>query len=377
MIGPTLTFTDDLRPDLVGPAPKTIRHHLHVSSESIDELFVRAPQPFASDDADRRSHGLGATLYLPGSKDSLSDRLHALSASCGLTSAVICLEDAVPDSGLHQAEANVIAEMERLAQMDSCPVMVFLRPRTPAHLLNLTARLDDLVQQLAGFVLPKFNRSNADEWLDAVDGARLHNVDATAMPVLEGPEVLHLEQRRFELGALDEILQRRGHLVSAIRVGATDLSGLLGIRRGPNTSVYELPALASCIGDILNRWGRADSRFTVTGPVWEYFRPACEGIDPGLWREASRDVENGMLGKSVIHPSHVAAVNALLAVKWEDWADAQAIITGEGGATASAHHDRMNEGRPHLSWAARVVRRGDIYGVLHDHVTQDELARAR
>ena len=78
----------------------------------------------------------------------------------------------------------------------------------------------------------------------------------------------------------------------------------------------------------------------VSGPVWEYFRAPKElmfeelpkhGLEDylmrrkpmvnneidGLLREVILDKANGFIGRTVIHPTHVKFVNALMAVTKE------------------------------------------------------------
>jgi citrate lyase beta subunit len=88
----------------------------------------------------------------------------------------------------------------------------------------------------------------------------------------------------------------------------------------------------------------------------------------GLIREIVLDKANGMVGKTVIHPSHAAAVHALSVVSHEEYCDAKAICEdyagdGGGGVLRSVYMNKMNEVRPHLSWAERTLVRAEIFGV--------------
>ncbi len=78
------------------------------------------------------------------------------------------------------------------------------------------------------------------------------------------------------------------------------------------------------------------------------------------------DKANGLTGKTVIHPTHVAAVHALSVVTHEEYCDAGDILgtSTRGGVAASAYGNKMNESKPHAAWARRImsacrgVRRG-------------------
>src|SRR5690606_3389316 len=92
------------------------------------------------------------------------------------------------------------------------------------------------------------------------------------MPVIESPEVFHLETRTDALVGIREALASSPAEVLAVRIGATDLSSLLGLRRQPDITVYDVAAVAAVIGDIVNMLGRRDGTgHVITGPVWEHF----------------------------------------------------------------------------------------------------------
>lgn len=357
-------------------AETEIRHHRHLLPATMDRLFAHRPQPMDSAKRDDVASVLGASLYMPAHLAGIADRIGDLASRVGVTSVVVCLEDSVPDAMLASAEENLLAESGLLGRHDAAPVLVFVRPRSPEHLVSIAERLGQRLGNLAGFACPKFSGSTAAAWLDAIDVARQRSERLFAMPILEGGDVLFVETRRDELATIAAEVSRRAHLITAIRIGGTDLSGLLGIRRGRSSSIYEIPPVAAAIGEILNIWCRAGSTHVVTGPVWEYYRDGGENADLGLIHETERDIECGMLGKSVIHPSQVRVVNALLTVTWEDWADASSILESGGGASASVHRDRMNEAKPHLAWALRILRRSRSFGVLRDGVELHDLIAA-
>jgi citrate lyase beta subunit len=85
----------------------------------------------------------------------------------------------------------------------------------------------------------------------------------------------------------------------------------------------------------------------------------------GLMREVMLDKATGIIGKTVIHPSHVPVVHALLAVTHEELTDATEVLDMvHGGVARSSSGNKMNEARPHARWARELLRRADIFGVL-------------
>jgi citrate lyase beta subunit len=223
------------------------------------------------------------------------------------------------------------------------------------------------------------------------------------MPVLETPDVLYRETRDDALSALRDLLRHYRNIVLTIRLGATDLCGLYGIRRDRDLTIYHVGVVAELISEVVNHLGRADGTgYAISGPVWEYFagherifRPQLRATPfddrdatlfrhrlvvndfDGLLREVVLDRANGLTGKTVIHPSHVAAVHALSVVPYEEYSDACDILaTDDSGVLASGYRNKMNEMRPHRRWAKRVIDRAEVFGVAKPDITHVEILTA-
>jgi citrate lyase beta subunit len=281
--------------------------------------------------------------------------------------------------------------------------LVFVRVRSPQQISMIARGLGTGADVLAGFVLPKFTDANGAEYLQAVaDSSAEVGRLLFAMPVLESPEIGAAQTRVPTLAAVRRLLDRFRPHVLAVRIGATDLSGQYGLRRSREHTVYDVALLAAVIGDIVNALGHQDGGYAVTGPVWEYFsgerifKPQlrespfiqhderklraeiiAHDID-GLIREVSLDRANGLVGKSVIHPSHVAAVNALSVVSHEEYLDAVDILgtSSGGGVASSAYRNKMNESKPHTAWARRTELRSRAFGVANEDVSFVDLLGA-
>jgi citrate lyase beta subunit len=377
-----------------------VRHFGSLTAADAAALFERLPQDFGRDSgSDLLSVALGATLYMPGDRPALAADI-AKQATAGVTSVVVCLEDAIADDRVADAEANIVAslgELHRGATADGDPgapglPLVFVRVREPGQITALVDRLGDSVEVLDGFVLPKFTAATGTPFLTALDTAeRSCGRRLWAMPVIESGTVLYAESRVDELARLRALLHRDRHRVLAVRLGATDLCALYGLRRTADFSIYDVKVVADLIADVVNVLGRADGTgFTVTGPVWEYYGHAERLFKPqlrrtpfeehdeselrgslvsraidGLIREVQLDRVNGLQGKTAIHPSHVAIVNALSVVSSEEYHDARDVAGTDrpGGVMASGSGVRMNEIRPHAAWARRTLLRAEVFGV--------------
>ncbi len=337
-------------------------------------------------------YALGATMYMPGTKDFLQaiiDKKYP-----GLTTMVMCFEDACKLEDVPAAEENCLHLLEALDQKvksgellyEEIPLIIF-RVRNLEQFKHFTSRLTkDMVHFITAFNFPKFNSTNGE-------GYYAHLKELTerfdeviyGMPILEDRDIAFVEKRTAELIRVKAILDRYHDLVLNVRVGGTDFSSCFGVRRGINYTIYDIMTVRDCLSDILNVFSR-DNDYTVSGPVWEYFRAAKEmkfselpesinkslfrgetlindAVD-GLLRELLLDRANGFIGKTIIHPTHLPYVNGMLAVTKEVYNDAEQILHTSGGVIKSSSGNKMNEIGPHKAWAERIVSRARVYGVI-------------
>ncbi|MEV7418286.1 HpcH/HpaI aldolase/citrate lyase family protein [Streptomyces sp. NPDC089919] len=375
-----------------------MRHFGHVSPALREGLFHQEPAEFTVDSPARiLSAALGATLYSPATRPRLADDIRK-QAGRGVVSMVLCLEDSIGDGEVLAGEENLIRQFAELDAGSGELPLLFIRVRLPEQIPDLAARLGRSIRHLAGFVLPKFTEERGIAFLDALTvaeaatGRRLY-----AMPVLESPELLHLETRALALAGVARTVDKYRDRVLALRLGVTDFCSAYGLRRTPDMTAYDVQIVAGVIADVVNVLSRADGTgFTVTGPVWEYFRHQERKFKPqlrrspfldgqaeelrtaliehdldGLFREIELDRANGLLGKTCIHPAHVTPVHALSVVSHEEFSDAQDILRperGGGGVLRSAYTNKMNEVKPHRAWAERTMLRAEVFGVAKEEV---------
>ncbi|MFV8128251.1 HpcH/HpaI aldolase/citrate lyase family protein [Streptomyces syringium] len=393
-----------------------MRHFGHLAPVVRNGLFHQEPAEFGADSPARTlAVALGATLYSPATRPALARDI-LKQAERGVVSMVLCLEDSIGDDEVAGAEENLVRQFAELAAAGAaaageagpgggCVPLLFVRVREPRQITDLVRRLGPAGRLLSGFVLPKFTEERGVPFLEALTeaenacGRRLF-----AMPVLESPELLHLETRTETLAGIARTVEKYRDRVLALRLGVTDFCSAYGLRRAPDMTAYDVQLVASVIADVVNVLGRADgSGFTVTGPVWEYFRVPERMFKPqlrrspfagpaealrtalirhdmdGLLREIQLDRANGLQGKTCIHPSHVAPVHALSVVSHEEFSDAQDILRPErdgGGVLRSAYTNKMNEVKPHRAWAERTLLRAEVFGVAREDVSFVELLAA-
>ncbi|WP_411147208.1 HpcH/HpaI aldolase/citrate lyase family protein [Streptomyces sp. A30] len=384
-----------------------MRHFGHIAPEVRQRLFHLEPCEFTADSSARLlAVALGATLYSPATRPRLADDIIKQTGR-GVVSMVLCLEDSIGDEEVADAEENLVRQFEDLAGREGMDLpLLFIRVRTPEQIPDLVRRLGTAARLLSGFVMPKFTEERGIPFLEALASAETASGRRLfAMPVLESPELLYRESRVETLEGISRAVDKYRERVLALRLGVTDFCSSYGLRRAPDMTAYDVQVVASVIADVVNMMGRADGTgFTVTGPVWEYFRvqermfkpqlrrsPFLEGkaeelrealiehAMDGLLREITLDQANGLQGKTCIHPSHVLPVHALSVVSHEEFSDAQDILRSErggGGVLRSAYTNKMNEVKPHRAWAERTLLRAEVFGVANEDIGFVELLAA-
>jgi citrate lyase beta subunit len=337
---------------------------------------------------------LGSNLYMTVTKNFTHSIL--TKKEPGLTSMVMCFEDAIAEESLSDAENNVLNVLgdisaaidDRKITQDDIP-LIFLRVRNTNQFREFSTRLSKKhLRVLTGFVFPKFNSSNGNDYL-----LQLKKLNDTfeeivyGMPILESKDIILKETRQGELLKVQELLASYKNLILNVRVGATDLSSWFGVRRGINYTIYDILPVRDCLSDILNFLNRYGQEYVLSAPVWEYFlvnktmkfeekigtnihsslikRESIvdEAVD-GLLREVILDKANGFVGKTVIHPTHIKYVNAMQTVTKEEYEDALQILDTSGGVVKSSKANKMNEINPHRTWAKKIYQKALAYGVI-------------
>ena len=368
-----------------------------------DFSFVVEPEHFNKyTERDLLQYCLGATMYMPGYKDFLEKILD--NSMPGLTTMVLDFEDACPEERVPEAMENVhtllaaVTDAVDSGRLDADLVpLIFVRIRDLAQFKAFGSKLTKKeARSLCGINFPKFNAENGYEYFAyLLDLNEQLDEVLYGMPIIEDPEVAYKETRISELIGIRKILDKYHRLVLQVRVGGTDFRSVFGVRRGVDYSLYDIMVVRECLSDILNVCAR-NNDYVVSGPVWEYFRAPKElmfeelpkhGLEDylmrrkpmvnneidGLLREVILDKANGFIGRTVIHPTHVKFVNALMAVTKEQYDDARQILGTGGGVVKGSGGNKMNEIRPHTNWANKIYNRGRAFGVIENEAAYIKL----
>jgi citrate lyase beta subunit len=387
----------------------------YLEKNEMDQLFYIKPQHFNKiSNREILSYGLGATLYMPATR---TDFYHDIikQKQNGLTSLVIDLEDAVGDLNVEYAETCLKEGIRQLYKnmnhgmltINELPLL-FFRIRHIEQFIRIYHSLGEMFQLFTGVVFPKFEAETGRELLNVLSKLSMKEQPFYCMPILESEKVIHKETRLEELLKIKNVLDDYREYILNVRIGATDFSGIYGIRRSADTTVYDISVLKDCIADIINIFQRSSCPYVISGPVWEYFSSKERMLKPqlrqtpfrnhfgdegrklrtelidqnmdGLIREILLDITNGLIGKTIIHPSHIKIVQALNVVTYEEYVDAINIVesaTGEFGAKKSQFSNKMNEIKPHYYWAQRMLLKSEVYGVLNEEYSNIDLIKQK
>ena len=299
-------------------------------------------------------YALGGLLYTPGTKRSIVQKIKEHSIP-NLTSLAFCLEDTINDELLKEAETTLGEILCELMKLDDLP-FIFIRIRTPEHLQYIANLYKDYQTIITGYILPKFDLSNIDEYILATYFINKEH-RTYIMPILETNMVASISTRRQTLLMIKEKLDSIKNWVLNVRVGGNDFCNLYGLRRSSSQTIYDIGVIRDIFVDIINVFSQD---YVVSGPVWEYF-----GASEGLRKELELDRLNGFIGKTAIHPTQLPLIYESMQVEQSDYDDAMRILNWDLsiGVAKSENGKRMNEVKVHGKWAEKIVMLKNIYGI--------------
>ncbi|MSP28251.1 MAG: ATP-binding protein [Methylococcales bacterium] len=285
---------------------------------------------------------LGAPLYMPAHRHDILDCANGEKYP-SLRSMIFCTEDAVSHSEVDSSLRHLGLCLQGFRAVPER--FRFIRVRNP----EVLARLLDLphIDKIDGFVLPKFDTSVFHAYFDQLKGTNFK-----IMPTLETRHV-------FDVGAMVELRQALLQdevfaQILMLRIGGNDLLNLLGIRRPRQLTLYDTP-LSHIISQLVTVFN--PYHFSLSAPVFEYLND-----NDTLQKEIQRDLAFGLIGKTAIHPSQIANIEAVYQVQLDDYEMAVKLIDSTAPAVFKMH-DAMCEVATHRQWAISILNRQQFYGV--------------
>lgn len=311
-------------------------------------------------------YSVGALLYCPANKESIADSIIRNKFGTNFSLA-LCLEDTVNDDYVAEAEQILIASLNKIyTQQQFTPFYlpnIFIRVRNSEQIRRLMNSLGQAIEVVMGFIIPKFSPDNAQLYINEIIRANeLAAKPIYMMPIYENSSIIDLRIRYDILYALKDTLSQIENLVLNIRVGGNDLCHMFGFRRHSNESIHKIKPISNIFSDIITVYG---TDYVVSGPVWEYY--SGNYWEEGLRQELQDDRLCGFIGKTVIHPNQISAVNKAYQVTRADYDDAQAILnwdkTSNAFVSGSETSERMNEYKTHFNWAQQTSFMAEAFGI--------------
>lgn len=312
-------------------------------------------------------YSVGALMYCPANKEDIVDKLIANEFGEKFSLA-FCLEDTINDNKVEEAENILVETIKDLYKSHKRDIQfylpkIFIRVRRPDQISLLMERFGEAREIITGFNTPKFDESNALEYIYEVQEINtIFEGTYYIMPILESPAMVDLRTRYDFLYKMKGYLDKIEPLVLNIRVGGNDLSNVFGLRRHSFETVYDIKPVADVLTDILTVFSKD---YVVSGAVWEYYNG--ENWDLGLANEVQKDITAGFIGKTVIHPKQIDVINKSCRVLKEDYMDAKEILDWAEDANSmvggSNLKSRMNEVKTHRNWAEKIMYLAEYYGL--------------
>lgn len=285
---------------------------------------------------------LGAPLYVPALHPDLLKIANAEKIPL-IKSMIICTEDAVAEKDLLQSIANLKHFLPLIQRIESRYRFIRVRnPETLKRILDLPG-----IENIDGFVLPKFDLSNSDAYHSI-----LFNTRFRIMPTLETIDVFNpAAMRDLALTLAASTLKNN---IVLLRIGGNDLLNLIGMRRPRGVSLYETP-LAHVIAQLVTTFKPLG--FPLSAPVYEYLDDT-ETLD----REIRADLAYGLIGKTAIHPTQIPMIQRHYRVAKMEYEQALDILNTDSPAVFK-RHQAMCEISTHTNWARQIVARYDYFGL--------------
>ena len=297
---------------------------------------------------------IGGLLYMPAFQKNIVGKIKNDSIK-NLMSIGFCLEDSIRDEALNDAEISLIEILTELKNLNKNLPLIFVRIRNPKHLIEMQKKLSDFKKILTGYILPKFDLINADDYVKIIRNEKIY-----VMPILETEMIADTLTRQKNLVDIKNILDSISQYVLNIRVGVNDLTNLYGLRRDKNHTTYDIGIIRDILIDILNIFSKD---YVVAGSVCNFF----DEDNLNLQRELILDRLNGFIGKSAIHISQLKFIFDSLKVSQDDLNDAEQILNWQSKNLGVVKGiGRMNELNCHKRWSERIKILSEIYGVKND-----------
>jgi len=285
---------------------------------------------------------LGGTLFVPASHKNLEAILSGEKYP-DLRSVVIDFEDGL--AGKERKQALTYLETV-LKSLKETKLLRFVRPQNKGMLKEFLQK--ENIEKIDGFILPKFGLDNANDYLKIIQNQKISIKNLKIMPSIEGSELFDTQ----ELQQLRKILTPYKEQIICIRFGAQDMLRQLGLRQ--QSSIYEMLAPKEVIANLIITF--KPFGFDISAPVYPDFSD-----EEGFKEEVSFELQNGLISKTIIHPSQISLLNTLYQVTDRELTLAKTLLSKSDGVLNL--EGAMGEIKTQSRWAETLLLRETYYRI--------------
>jgi citrate lyase beta subunit len=282
---------------------------------------------------------LGGTLFVPASHKNLQPIL-LKEKYPQLRSLVIDFEDGLDPNELDNSYENVRSILKLCNEKS---LFVFIRPKDHEHLKEIL-KMED-IDNIDGFVLPKFSLTNKEKYFDV-----LEKKDFYIMPSIEGNELFEYDK----LKELKNFLLTHKEKILLVRFGLEDMLRQLNLKRGCEDSIFDLAVGSVVLGNFIAVF--KSSGFVISGGVYPCFKNY-----EGFKKDISRDLKEGLFSKTIIHPDQIELVDEMYKVEKQEYNESLQLLESQN--VVFNQNNKMAEKHTMSGFAEFIKNRAEVYGI--------------
>ena len=238
---------------------------------------------------------------------------------------------------------------------------LFIKVLSTSHIAHIYKKFGSLLDLITGFILPDFSIANMDIYLYEMQ--KINSALSTTVyigPELDGASLMDMRKRYNSLYSIKERLDSYEDYTLTVLISIGSVLNMLCVRHGVDENIYQCGAVSQLLNDIIAVLG---PDYVVAAPTFEYYSGI--GWEEGLIRELSLDRLHGFVGKTVISPKQILAVNTAYKVSGIDYDDALSILDDKKiyQVSPNVNKTRINEPKVHYNWAMEIIFLSKYFGI--------------
>lgn len=309
-------------------------------------------------------YSVGALLYTAADNTKIADDIILENFTIPFSLA-FSFDTAARDEEADRAENILTKTLDKLymAKKDNNFYIpkLFMRVLSTSHIAHIYRKFGSLLDLITGFILPDFSITNMDIYLYEMQ--KLNSSLSTPVyivPELDGTALLDMRNRYTSLYSIKERLDSYEDYTLNILISVSSVLNMLCVRRGVSENIYQCGPVANLLSDIVSVLG---PDYVISAPGFEYYSGI--GWEEGLIKEITLDRLHGFVGKTIVDPKQILAVNTAYKVSSIDYDDALSILDDKKiyQISPNVNKTRINEPKVHYNWAMEIIFLSKYFGI--------------